>query len=83
MKNEGTRYKNNRNISIRTDQKYYNAGDEVISMKLKPARLIPMPKINHELREVDLYTETGATLSREDDEISLEEEAFMLGYLNA
>lgn len=52
-------------------------------LKLKPAKLIPMPKINHELREVDLYTETGAILSREDDEISTEEEAFMLGYLSA
>jgi len=52
-------------------------------MKLKPAKFIPMPKISHELVEVDLYTEAGAILSREDDEISLEEEAFMLGYLNA
>jgi hypothetical protein len=65
---------------LRTDKDDHNAGE---MMRLKPARLIPMPKISHKLTEVDLYTETGAILSREDDEISLEEEAFMLGYLNA
>lgn len=52
-------------------------------MDLKPAKTIRMPKIRNNIKEVDLYSKTGATLSRENDEISPEEEAFMLGYLNA
>jgi len=50
---------------------------------MKPARYIPMPKISHQIKEVDLYSEEGLMHMSEDDEISLEEEAFMRGYLTA
>ncbi len=49
-------------------------------LKARSARVILQPKNNEQ--EFDLYTRKGIMECSENDQISLEEEGFMLGYLS-
>lgn len=52
-------------------------------MLAKKAKIVTVPKEVMGLDDNDFYTEAGIHDCSDDDEISLEEEAFMFGYLSA